>query len=741
MDRFVTAFAKLAYAPEEVRRGEKVEAEHGETVDWIRRHPHAPKKQIYRHIAKDHLDESGKYYTDLKTMEEFADKEKRAYENEARVIGSEKVVRKTEFQGIPIHIERPTGSTKTWEFKDGRPPKTMTYKHDYGFIPGVLDYDYEDLDVYLGPSKKAKRVYVAEKLFTNGTFDEHKVFLGFPDRKMALASAKYHTGSHFGKVHELSVDEFKKAIAGGEFEKRAAAGRYEVRGAILNCITNPEQFPLKVYERLPRDPWGAIVGTSRPLTPLELRAFHGAHQKDPDHSGVPYFFEVRDHSTGSTSVVYSDSLRHYPAATHEECRAAAQAGLSKGLKKEHVKFTPGLSFEKRAEEQVPIRPWMRDRLREGATSDGKVRPNIGLDDKDLLSRDLAKNAEAFLEKLGQVDPYQQETQWTCSAACLHAVLQHWGDDWPEHILVPLIGAKPKRGAETTEIAEAARMLGYLAFEYSFDSVQHARVLLDQDIPIICDIQSFNHPGKGHYVVMTKADETTVDLMDPNTPGNHRTLSIEEMEGRWWDHRMAPPHELMSCWGIVIVPAEEGQEKVALSVKVLQIPGLAAKFSQGGVGGTMIPPDHPVAGKLVELGWLPPNKTAVVVPTVEELLDVTHGNILLAKQLERNLKRHELTHWMRFKRHGNPADKPGIRNILRTFKEEVIARVQAMKPSWTRAGQAPEHALVSAVEAKSLLPYALSSTVTDYQGKKGLVRAALGGTLKPLGRLAQKLRFL
>ena len=168
-------------------------------------------------------------------------------------------------------------------------------------------------------------------------------------------------------------------------------------------------------------------------------------------------------------------------------------------------------------------------------------------------------------KQAQVEAYQQETQWTCSAAALRAVLLHYGDDWPEKVLVPLIGARPQRGAETTEIAEAARALGYDVFEYSFASVAHAKLLLDQDIPIICDIQSFKYRNKGHYVVMTKVDDAGVHLMDPNVPeeGNVRVIPIEDMEGRWWDLRMKG-RALMRRWGIVILPKE--QTKVALQLR-------------------------------------------------------------------------------------------------------------------------------------------------------------------------------
>ena len=160
-----------------------------------------------------------------------------------------------------------------------------------------------------------------------------------------------------------------------------------------------------------------------------------------------------------------------------------------------------------------------------------------------------------LIKIAEVRPYQQQTQWTCSAACLKAVLAHYGLRVTELAAIAAVGARPNKGAECNQIAEAARKFGFMSFEYSFESIAQAKVLLDQDIPIICDIQSFNHPGKGHYVVMTAADGKHVQLMDPNTPGNLRVISAAEMTARWWDRAMKAPHELMPKWGIIILPKE------------------------------------------------------------------------------------------------------------------------------------------------------------------------------------------
>ncbi len=168
---------------------------------------------------------------------------------------------------------------------------------------------------------------------------------------------------------------------------------------------------------------------------------------------------------------------------------------------------------------------------------------------------------AEIIKLAQVMPYQQSTDWTCSAACLRAVLGHYDVNVPEELAVQAIGTRQGRGAECNEIMWGAHKLGFEAFEFSFDSLEQAKFLTDQDIPIIADIQSFNHPGKGHYVVITDISDDlhsgrrSVWLMDPNTSGNQRMLSEEEMDERWWDRAMAPPHDMMPKWGIIVLPPE------------------------------------------------------------------------------------------------------------------------------------------------------------------------------------------
>lgn len=161
-----------------------------------------------------------------------------------------------------------------------------------------------------------------------------------------------------------------------------------------------------------------------------------------------------------------------------------------------------------------------------------------------------------MQKVAQVATHQQETEWTCSAACLRAALMHIGYDLPEADLASVIGARQGRGAETTDIVNAAKKLGLEAWEQSFPSLDDAKKVLQQQIPIIADIQSFNHPGKGHYVLLSGFDKQGFKMMDPNTKGktvvpNWRIIPEAKLEEIWWDRAMAAPHQLMPKWGVMV----------------------------------------------------------------------------------------------------------------------------------------------------------------------------------------------
>ena len=187
---------------------------------------------------------------------------------------------------------------------------------------------------------------------------------------------------------------------------------------------------------------------------------------------------------------------------------------------------------------------------------------------DFHKSPLTKQIALFQkEKTAQVDAYQQEEEWSCSAATLTAAIGHLGDKITEKEAIEAVGTKKGRGAETTDIVEGAKKLGYEAYEKSFRTMEEAKKVLKGGHPIIADVQSFNYPGKGHYVLIAGYHPGKgFIIMDPNTKSktavdNWRLLSTRELTDRWWDRAMAPPHNLMIRWGVVVSKKAE-KEKTA-----------------------------------------------------------------------------------------------------------------------------------------------------------------------------------
>ena len=92
-------------------------------------------------------------------------------------------------------------------------PWQRKYKYPYGFIPKTLGGDGDGLDVFMGPDPKAEEAYWAIQKKPDGSFDEYKVFLGFPNREAAIGAYKEHIPKKFftGLV-TMKVDMMKAML-------------------------------------------------------------------------------------------------------------------------------------------------------------------------------------------------------------------------------------------------------------------------------------------------------------------------------------------------------------------------------------------------------------------------------------------------------------------------------------------------------------------------------------------------
>ena len=116
--------------------------------------------------------------------------------------------------GYDVTIENPNGSIRSGKDANGK-EWSIKMNYDYGYIKGTEGVDGDHIDVYLSDNPTSGNVYVVDQVNQeDGTFDEHKVMYGFPNKEAAIEAYKsqYEKGWKVGTVTEVSREDFKKWI-------------------------------------------------------------------------------------------------------------------------------------------------------------------------------------------------------------------------------------------------------------------------------------------------------------------------------------------------------------------------------------------------------------------------------------------------------------------------------------------------------------------------------------------------
>ena len=128
-------------------------------------------------------------------------------------------------QGLSISIEQPKGSTRSGKDPNGKKWSVKMNNH-YGYIRGTQGKDKDHIDVFIGDSPTSKKVYVVDQMGRDGSFDEHKVMIGFDSLEEAKAAylSNYEEGwQGLGEITETSMDGFKEWIGDGTPKTRRFA--------------------------------------------------------------------------------------------------------------------------------------------------------------------------------------------------------------------------------------------------------------------------------------------------------------------------------------------------------------------------------------------------------------------------------------------------------------------------------------------------------------------------------------
>ena len=83
----------------------------------------------------------------------------------------------------------------------------------YGYFKRTNGKDGDQVDVFLGEKIDSDVAYIIDQVNKDGSFDEHKVMLGFNSLPFARDAYRlnYEQGWHgLGNITEVSIDELKR---------------------------------------------------------------------------------------------------------------------------------------------------------------------------------------------------------------------------------------------------------------------------------------------------------------------------------------------------------------------------------------------------------------------------------------------------------------------------------------------------------------------------------------------------
>ena len=131
-----------------------------------------------------------------------------------------------------ITIEQPQGSVRKGTDADGKQWESKM-NNTYGYIRGAVGVDGDHIDVFLSndiDGWNGRRVFVVDQYNPDGSFDEHKVMLGFNDADEAKSDylANYENGWENGRridVTAVNLEDFEKWIASSK-RKTKPFGEY-----------------------------------------------------------------------------------------------------------------------------------------------------------------------------------------------------------------------------------------------------------------------------------------------------------------------------------------------------------------------------------------------------------------------------------------------------------------------------------------------------------------------------------
>lgn len=146
-----------------------------------------------------------------------------------------------------ITIEQPQGSVRKGTDADGKQWESKM-NNTYGYIRGAVGVDGDHIDVFLSndiDGWNGRKVFVVDQYNPDGSFDEHKVMLGFNDVDEAKSDylANYESGWENGRridITGVNLEDFEKWIESSK-RKTKPFGEYSSVKKDVVEINAPEE--------------------------------------------------------------------------------------------------------------------------------------------------------------------------------------------------------------------------------------------------------------------------------------------------------------------------------------------------------------------------------------------------------------------------------------------------------------------------------------------------------------------
>lgn len=145
-----------------------------------------------------------------------------------------------------ITIENPKGSVRSGIDAEGNKWET-TMQNTYGYIRGTEGVDGDHIDVFLSDDIdewNGRKVFVVDQYNEDGSFDEHKVMLGFNEADDAEAAYFANYDKDWAKKHKavvtaVNLEDFEKWIESSYRKTKAFAEYASVKKETVAVATTP----------------------------------------------------------------------------------------------------------------------------------------------------------------------------------------------------------------------------------------------------------------------------------------------------------------------------------------------------------------------------------------------------------------------------------------------------------------------------------------------------------------------